>query len=109
MSDEDFAKLLEKLTAVMDKNERAFVQPRLRNERTLRQRLDELLQVCGEPVASLLAEYQEFPRRVVDTRNSLAHEGKLGNAFTYAELFWAQKSLGTRFSIGASTQTWLCR
>jgi hypothetical protein len=93
MSDEDFEKLLDKLTAVMDKDERAFVKPRLRNQRTLRQRLDELLQVCGEPVVSLLAEYQGFPKRVVNTRNSLAHEGKLGDAFTYAELFWAQKSL----------------
>jgi ApeA N-terminal domain 1 len=93
MSDEDFGKLLDKLTAVMDNDERAFVKPRLRNERTLRQRLDELLEVCGEPVGSLLAEYQGFSKRVVNTRNSLAHEGQLGDAFTYAELFWAQKSL----------------
>ena len=93
MGDEDFQRLLEKLTAVMDSRERGFVKPRLRNERTFRQRLDELLEMCGEPVADLLSGYREFPKRVVNTRNSLAHEGKLGDSFTYEELFWAQKSL----------------
>ena len=89
----DFQRLLGKLAKVMDGQERAFIRPRLRNERTLRQRLDEIIEMCGEPVVTLLAGYRNFPRRVVDTRNSLAHEGRLGESFTYEELFWAQKSL----------------
>jgi hypothetical protein len=69
------------------------VRPRLRNDRTLRQRLDELIENSGEPVASLLANYNVFSKRVVQTRNSLAHEGTIGTAFAYDELFWAQKTL----------------
>ncbi len=63
------------------------------NERTLKQRLDELTDMSGPPVRDLLAKYKRFTRRVVQTRNALAHEGRLGDAFTYEELFWAQKSL----------------
>jgi hypothetical protein len=34
---------------------------------------------------------------VVETRNSLAHEGTLGDAFDLHEVFWAEKSLEQLF------------
>ncbi len=75
--------------------ERSFINMRLKyaNEPTLKARLVELIGRAGEPVASLLASYDRFPRRVVDTRNSLAHEGTLGEAYDDHEVFWAEKSL----------------
>ncbi len=112
MSKERFETLLQKVQDGLDGPARAFIKMRLAhgNERTLKQRLDELTSLAGEPVAPLIASYTKFARRVVDTRNSLAHEGALGTAFSDTELFYAQRSLEQVFrsvllrELGLSTE-----
>lgn len=97
MEEVDFSELLSKLRTVTTGREWSYIKPRLRNERSLRQRLDEVVAEAGDLLGSLVSQYRNFIDRVVTTRNSLAHEGRLGKAFTYEELFWAQKTLENLF------------
>src|SRR6478736_4466436 len=60
------------------------------NERTLRQRLDDLIHMAGEPVEPLVEQCKNFAQTTVRTRNNLAHAGSLGkDGFTKQELPWA--------------------
>jgi hypothetical protein len=99
MEPSEFDSLLKTLLAGRTGPERSFINMRLQhaNEPTLKARLVELIALAGEPLASLVAGYDRFPRRVVDTRNSLAHEGTLGDAYDDHEVFWAEKSLQQLF------------
>jgi hypothetical protein len=96
MEDAHFADLLGRLVAAAESSEeRSFVKMRLNyaNERTLKQRLDALIEAAGSPLNDLVSSYSRFSRRVTDTRNSLAHHGSLGTAFDDAGLLCAQKTL----------------
>lgn len=93
MAETEFLELLESViqTAGMTKH-KEFLKMRLKyaNERTLKQRLDELVQLAGEPVSGLVKSYDHFTRRVTDTRNTMTHDGSEGEAFSYVQLIHAK-------------------
>jgi len=95
MDQASYETLIERVLSLTAGRERQFLQMRLQhaNERSLKQRLDDLIATAGEPVVSIVGTYSKFVRRVVSTRNSLVHDGKIGADFTYEELAWATRSL----------------
>ncbi|MEO6700749.1 MAG: HEPN domain-containing protein [Jatrophihabitantaceae bacterium] len=99
MSETEFQEVLKNIEMALSEEQWKFIEMRLRhaNERTLKQRLDALLADAGEPVAPLVASYKSFNRKVVNTRNKLAHEGAIGEDFSEIELFWATKTLAHIF------------
>lgn len=89
-----FTEMREKIKSVVTSatwNE--YLSERLINVPPFAQRLADMVEKAGEPVATKIAQYRDFVERTKKTRNSIAHEGNIGTAFDYLELFWAQKAL----------------
>lgn len=70
-----------------------YLKERLINAPPFVRRLEDMVEKAGEPVATEIAQYRSFVERTKKTRNSIAHEGRIGTAFKHLELFWAQKAL----------------
>jgi hypothetical protein len=95
MPEEDFQALLGSLRGFLEPEAWEFVKMRLQygNERTLKRRLDDILADAAPQLQTLVASYSKFFRRTVNTRNSLTHDGRLGDDFRPEELWWAVSTL----------------
>jgi hypothetical protein len=92
MSEADYRALLARLEAAHP-SEWTFLKSRLQfaNAKTLKQRLDSLLKEAGEPMVEVSQRWKAFVRRTVQTRNSLIHQGEVGDKFSYIEMFKAER------------------
>jgi hypothetical protein len=115
MDPEAFAAMLKAVRSAVTGPARELAMMRLRygNERTARQRLDELVNTAGGAVQSLVNSYDNFSRHCIDTRNRLTH-GPEVHPPGYIEpldIFWAMNTLQAVFtgvlleSIGLGEQT----
>lgn len=96
MDEEGFADLMGRVADNLNAEEKNFVLSRLSraNELSLKQRLEGLVRLAGDPLVSLVAEYaKKWLKRVVSTRNNLAHDSQVGNELTFEEVFFSEKTL----------------
>ena len=94
MSSKEFKLLKLKIQEVVPSEQRAFVSARLRNDPTLAQRIEFVVQKAGAEASDILKGYgHDFLSKIVRTRNGLSHSGRKGESFSWVELFWARNSI----------------
>ncbi|MDO8121189.1 hypothetical protein Q6346_07670 [Isoptericola sp. b490] len=95
LPESEFESVMSKVKATFHGREKEFLVMRLKfgNERTLRQRLESVLETAGPTVQTFLAEFPDFAQQVVQTRNALAHRAEIGEAFDHRGLSYAKDLL----------------
>jgi len=103
LAPDEFDQMLRQIKQVLSTAEWDLVKMRLAygNELTLKRRLEDLIKKAGEPIEQIMqGGYEHFGRRVVETRNYLAHGGlKKVAVYSDEEMIWARKTLQLIFLI----------